>query len=51
MGGGTLTATREGERIVLTDAAGTRAVITGPDQQYSNGVVHQIDSVLAPQRS
>jgi uncharacterized surface protein with fasciclin (FAS1) repeats len=51
MGGGTLTATREGDRIVLTDAAGTRAVITGPDQQYSNGVVHQIDSVLAPQRS
>jgi uncharacterized surface protein with fasciclin (FAS1) repeats len=50
MGGGTLTAIQEGDRIVLTDAQGTRAVITGADQQYSNGVVHQIDSVLAPQQ-
>jgi uncharacterized surface protein with fasciclin (FAS1) repeats len=46
----TLTAIQEGDRIVLTDAQGTRAVITGADQQYSNGVVHQIDSVLAPQQ-
>lgn len=50
MGGGTLTATREGDRIVLTDGAGTRAVVSGADQQYSNGVVHQIDSVLMPQQ-
>jgi uncharacterized surface protein with fasciclin (FAS1) repeats len=50
MGGGTLTATREGDRIVLTDAAGSRAVVTGADQQYSNGVVHQIDAVLMPQK-
>jgi uncharacterized surface protein with fasciclin (FAS1) repeats len=50
MGGGTLTATRDGDRIVLTDAAGTRAVVTGADQQFSNGVVHQIDAVLMPQQ-
>ncbi|HVM39060.1 MAG TPA: fasciclin domain-containing protein [Sphingomicrobium sp.] len=50
MGGGTLTATREGDRIVLTDGAGTRATVTAADQQYSNGVVHQIDAVLMPQK-
>jgi uncharacterized surface protein with fasciclin (FAS1) repeats len=49
MGGSTLTAVKEGDRVVLTDAAGTRAVVTGADQQYSNGVVHQVDAVLMPQ--
>ena len=48
MGGGTLTATREGERIVLTDASGTKAIVTAADQQRSNGVIHQVDSVLMP---
>ena len=48
MGGGTLTATKEGGNTVLTDAAGDKAVITGADQQFSNGVVHQVDGVLMP---
>ena len=48
MGGGTLTATREGGNIVLTDAAGTKAIVTKADQEHSNGVVHQIDTVLVP---
>ncbi len=48
MGGGTLTATREGGNIVLTDAAGTKATVTKADQKHSNGVVHQIDTVLVP---
>lgn len=48
MGGGTLTATREGGNIVLTDSAGTRATVTEADQKRSNGVVHQIDTVLMP---
>ncbi len=48
MGGGTLTATREGGNVVLADAAGTKAVVTTADQQRSNGVIHQIDSVLMP---
>ena len=48
MGGGTLTATREGGNIVLTDAAGTKATVTRADEQRSNGVVHHIDTVLVP---
>ncbi len=48
MGGGTVTATREGDRIVLTDAAGGKAAITAADQTRANGVVHQIDAILMP---
>lgn len=48
MGGGTLTATRDGDKLVFSDAAGTKAVVTAGDQKRSNGVVHQIDSVLMP---
>ena len=48
IGGGTLTATREGGNVVLSDAAGTKAIVTTADQKRSNGVVHQIDSVLMP---
>jgi uncharacterized surface protein with fasciclin (FAS1) repeats len=51
MGGGTLTATREGGKIVLTDAAGTKATVTGPDEKRSNGVVHHIDGVLMPSKA
>lgn len=49
MGGGTLTATREGGNTVLTDSAGHKATVTG-DEQFSNGVVHQIDAVLMPSK-
>jgi len=48
MNGATLTATKEGGKIVLTDGAGTKATLTGDDERFSNGVVHHIDSVLAP---
>jgi uncharacterized surface protein with fasciclin (FAS1) repeats len=48
VGGGTLTATREGGKIVLTDSAGTKATVTKADQKHSNGVVHHIDTVLVP---
>jgi uncharacterized surface protein with fasciclin (FAS1) repeats len=48
MGGGTLTATKEGDKIVLTDSAGTKATVTQADDQRSNGVVHHIDTVLMP---
>ena len=50
MGGGTLTATREGGKIVLIDSAGDKAVVTQPDQKFSNGVVHSIDTVLMPSK-
>jgi uncharacterized surface protein with fasciclin (FAS1) repeats len=46
--GQTLTASRDGNAITLTDSAGGTAHITKPDQQFSNGVVHQIDGVLLP---
>ena len=46
--GQTFTATRDGDLIVLADSAGNTAHITKADQQYSNGVVQQIDAVLMP---
>ena len=48
VGGQTFTATKEGNDIVLTDAAGNKARVTKADEQYSNGVVHQIDAVMVP---
>jgi len=48
--GGTLTATKENGKIVLTDAAGHKASITKADELYSNGVVHRIDAVLMPSK-
>jgi len=48
MGGGALTATRDGEKIVLTDGTGNKAVVTRADEQYSNGVVHHVDALLMP---
>lgn len=50
MGGETLTATKEGDKIVLTDSGGGKATIIQADQKLSNGVVHQIDGVLTPSR-
>jgi uncharacterized surface protein with fasciclin (FAS1) repeats len=46
--GQTFTATRDGDLLVLTDSAGNAAHITKADQQFSNGVVQQIDAVLVP---
>lgn len=48
LGGGTLTATRNGDAIVLADAAGTKATVTRADGARSNGVIHQVDAVLMP---
>ena len=47
-GGGTITATREGDKIVLTDSAGGKAIVTAADDKRSNGVVHHVDGVLMP---
>lgn len=46
VGGGDLIFAREGGAIVVTDAAGGRAVVTGPEVPASNGVIHSIDGVL-----
>lgn len=48
MGGETVTATRDGDRIVLTDSAGNEASITQADVRRTNGVVHMVDAVLIP---
>ena len=48
MSGQTLTATKDGGKIVLTDASGGKATIVDGDQQRSNGVVHHVDAVLTP---
>lgn len=43
---GTLKATMDGDKIVLTDAKGMKSTITGADMMASNGVVHTIDTVV-----
>ena len=48
MGGGTVTATKEGGNTVITDSAGHKAVIVKGDEQFSNGVVHEVDGVILP---
>jgi uncharacterized surface protein with fasciclin (FAS1) repeats len=48
MSGGTLTATKDGGNTVITDSAGHKATIVKGDEQYSNGVVHEVDAVLLP---
>ena len=50
MGGGTLTATKDGGKTVLADAAGHKATITQGDEQFTNGVVHHVDAVLMPEK-
>ncbi|MHA6332925.1 fasciclin domain-containing protein [Qipengyuania sp. CAU 1752] len=46
--GGTLTATLDGNNVVLTDAAGGKATVTATDIAASNGMIHVIDTVLMP---
>lgn len=51
IGGGTVTATKEGDKIVLTDSAGKKATVTQADHKFSNGVVHHVDAVLMPAKT
>ena len=46
--GATLTATIEGGKVMLTDAAGGKVSLVQADVDASNGVVHVIDGVLMP---
>ena len=46
--GGTVTATKDGGKIVFTDSKGNKATVTQGDEKYSNGVVHHVDAVLMP---
>ena len=46
--GGTLTVTRSGSLLMLTDESGGMAHVTIPDVVQSNGVIHVVDKVLLP---
>ncbi len=46
--GAQLTATLNGNSVVLTDAAGNTATVTATDVEASNGVIHVIDTVVLP---
>jgi uncharacterized surface protein with fasciclin (FAS1) repeats len=46
--GGTLTASLQGQNVVLTDAKGGKSMVTQTDVMQSNGVVHVIDTVVMP---
>ncbi len=46
--GGELTASLDGDKVILTDAKGGKATITATDISASNGVVHTIDTVVMP---
>jgi uncharacterized surface protein with fasciclin (FAS1) repeats len=46
--GGTLTATKNGDGVVVSDSKGNAAKVTNADIAQSNGVVHVVDAVLIP---
>jgi uncharacterized surface protein with fasciclin (FAS1) repeats len=46
--GGKIMAKKDGENIVLTDAAGNTATVGTVDVDGSNGLIHSIDTVLMP---
>ena len=46
--GDNLSVSREGDALVVRDAAGGQARIARADQIRSNGVVHSVDAVLMP---
>ena len=48
VGGCTLSAKMDGDKITLTDETGGTATVTIADVKQSNGVIHVIDKVLLP---
>jgi uncharacterized surface protein with fasciclin (FAS1) repeats len=46
--GGTLTASLDMGKVVLTDEKGGKSTITIADVYQSNGVIHVVDSVVLP---
>lgn len=46
--GGKLTASMDGEKVILTDAGGKTSTVTATDIEASNGVIHVIDTVVMP---
>ncbi|WP_373476185.1 fasciclin domain-containing protein [Sphingorhabdus sp.] len=48
LNGGSLKASMDGDKIVLTDAKGGKSTVTGPDMIGSNGTIHAVDTVVMP---
>jgi uncharacterized surface protein with fasciclin (FAS1) repeats len=48
VGGGSLTASIQGGKVILMDAKGGKSTVTATDLKASNGVIHVIDTVLMP---
>ncbi|MBK9162426.1 MAG: fasciclin domain-containing protein [Acidobacteria bacterium] len=46
--GGTLTASLDGAKVILTDENGGKSTVTIADVMQSNGVIHVVDTVLMP---
>ncbi len=46
--GASLTASLEGDKVILTDAKGGKSTVVATDLKASNGVVHVIDTVVLP---
>lgn len=46
--GGSLKASMDGNKIVLTDAKGGKSTVTAPDMVASNGTIHLVDTVVMP---
>ena len=46
--GGTLKASMDGSKIVLTDAKGGKSTVTAADMAASNGTIHLVDNVVMP---
>ena len=51
MGGQNLTATKDGGKIMLSGDGTSKSTITKADIKASNGVIHDVDTVLVPQKS
>ncbi len=48
LNGGSLKASMNGDKIVLTDAKGGKSTVTTADLVASNGTVHMVDTVVMP---
>jgi uncharacterized surface protein with fasciclin (FAS1) repeats len=48
LNGGSLKASMDGSKIVLTDAKGGKSTVTAADMAASNGTIHLVDTVVMP---
>ncbi len=46
--GGTLTVSKQGDAVTITDGSGSTATIGQADIEATNGIIHSVDTVLMP---